>query len=266
MNRDARKELPQAHNKPQGKRWYKKTTAWVVAAVAAGLAASIAGGVTQLLGGGSQRFIEQIEGPVDVVARRLAACPFSYVIPLTSPEEIVAPPSSEFDSVVRDKWAADLGGVDGGNTLVEFVVTGKSGRAVILQDLKVEVVSRNTPLQGTEVHAVCGDALQARYITVNLDKKPPEVEGSADYRFLSDPTIPEKPISFPYKISESDPEVFYVIALTDQCDCTWRIKLLWVAGGESGEIVIDNNGQPFRTTSVVNAPSYVSNFGEPIHK
>jgi len=102
-------------------------------------------------------------------------------------------------------------------------------------------------------------------MTIDLDKKPPTIETAADYRFLSDPTIPEEPVSFPYKVSESDPEVFYVIAFTEQCDCMWRIKLSWVAGGESGERVIDNKGQPFRTTSIANADSYVSNVGEPIH-
>ena len=244
------------------RKWYKRVSVWVIGTVLAAFAAFITGTIVRFLEVGA----EKIGEPMTVVARRVADCPFSYVIPSASPRDIPPPPSIEFDPALRDKWATDLGGVDGGNTLVELAIIGKSGRAVVLQELKVEVLSRNNPLQGTEVHAVCGDALQARYMTVNLDKKPPVIEAAADYRYLSDPSIPEEPIRFPYTTSESDPEVFYVIALTDQCDCTWRIKLRWIADGDSGEKVIDNNGQPFRTTATINAPSYTSNMGEPINK
>lgn len=53
-------------------------------------------------------------------------------------EEVPPPPSIETAPVgARAQWAPQVGGVDGGSTQVEVVVTGATDSAVVLQSLDI---------------------------------------------------------------------------------------------------------------------------------
>jgi hypothetical protein len=54
---------------------------------------------------------------------------------------------------------------------------------------------------------------------------------------------------FPYKVSESDPEVFFVTAHTSGHDVRWYLELDWSSGSRSGTVRIDDHGKPFRTSA-----------------
>jgi hypothetical protein len=75
-------------------------------------------------------------------------------------------------------------------------------------------------------------------------------------------TKDEKPVRFPYKVSQTDPEVFYIAVNTKKCDCTWIAELFWTTRGKNGSTIIDDNGRPFRVTSSGNSASYYSNDGQ----
>jgi len=201
-----------------------------------------------------------------VVAQKVKDCPFSYVVagPL---DEIPPPPSIETAPIgSREQWARRVNGVDGGSTQVEVTVTGATDRAVVLQGLDVEVTARKEPLDAVEVHAVCGDLVPIRYMIVDLDQRPPTITASVDDRSLA-PDASEavnKPVTFPYRVSRSEPEVFSIYAQTRACQCAWRARLRWVSGDESGDYIIDDDEKPFITHGTEGLTSYVSNFGEPL--
>jgi hypothetical protein len=54
---------------------------------------------------------------------------------------------------------------------------------------------------------------------------------------------------FPYEVSKTDPEVYYVTANTESHDVSWYLELDWSSGGQHGTVRIDDNGQPFRTNA-----------------
>jgi hypothetical protein len=56
--------------------------------------------------------------------------------------------------------------------------------------------------------------------------------------------------NFPYRVSNSDPEVFQITADTSNCDCRWRLYLDWTSEGKSGSLTIDTDGQRFRTAAI----------------
>ena len=210
--------------------------------------------------------VDDVGSPLQVESVRAKDCPYIYVVP-GSPATTPIPPSADTASPAdHDAWAFQLGGVDGGFTQVDVTVVGTSDRPVVLRDLRVEIVSRNEPIDGFEAHTVCGDVVEVRFISVDLDQRPPVVTASRDDRNLvgDAPDVPEAPIDFPYTVTRTGVETFSIFAGTSACNCSWRGRLLWSAGDRSGEVVIDDNGRPFQTHFTEGYASYTSTFGDPL--
>lgn len=261
---DAMGQSPGNQSPDPGRKWYTRASTWVAAAVLAGAAAFVSNGVTRLLTAGAER----VGGgdPITVVTRTVSDCPFSYVVP-EPPDAIPPPPSIETAPVgARERWSRRVGGLDGGSTQVEITVTGTKDQAVVLQGLDVEVIARKDPIDGVEVHAVCGDLVTIRYMIVDLDQRPPTITASVDDRSLSPDAseVVDEPVIFPYRVSRSEPEVFSVYAQARRCHCTWRARLRWVSGDRTGESVINDDGKPFVTHGTDGLTRYISNFGEPL--
>ncbi|WP_413470915.1 hypothetical protein [Streptomyces peucetius] len=72
-------------------------------------------------------------------------------------------------------------------------------------------------------------------------------------------TIPA--VSFPYRISATDPKVLLVAGRTVTCDCDWYPELRWSSGGRSGAVRIDDGGRPFRTSALGDGPVYEYDYG-----
>jgi len=144
-------------------------------------------------------------------------------------------------------------------------VHGKSDQQVILQDLRIEIISRDPLVSGFSFSGACGDLFAVRFLDVDLDQVPPVIVGSEDWRNdRADVPVPVKPVEFPYVVSKTDPEVFDLVAHTAECNCTWRAKLKWISDGKTGEITIDDDGMPFRTHAIKDYGHFVSSAGEPL--
>ncbi|MGN9757933.1 helix-turn-helix domain-containing protein [Streptomyces sp. SD31] len=176
-------------------------------------------------------------------------CGHDYV--LATPPEQVPPPPAPQDA---GTWAAAENAVHGGQTMVEIAVQGRTSTAVVLEALRVRVVGRSAPLEGTSyaMDNGCGGALTPRYFDVDLDKDRP-IARPADG---NDTGTPIPAMKLPYRVSAEDPEVLLVDARTESCDCGWYLELDWSSQGRTGTIRIDDHGRPFRTTSVKGLPSY----------
>ncbi|MEU7060378.1 helix-turn-helix transcriptional regulator [Streptomyces sp. NPDC046197] len=166
-------------------------------------------------------------------------CGHDYVIGKEPAQ--VPPPPVEQDAGV---WAATQGAVPGRQTMVQISVQGKSSTAVVLEALRVRIVSRGTPVTGN-VYAMgqgCGGDLTPRDFSVNLDVNRPVAHARA--------------VQFPYRVSAEDPEVLLVTATTETYDCDWYLELDWSSQGRTGTVRIDDHGRPFRTSSIKGLPHY----------
>ncbi|MEV0226832.1 helix-turn-helix transcriptional regulator [Streptomyces sp. NPDC050704] len=157
--------------------------------------------------------------------------------------EQVPPPPGEPDA---RGWVNALGAVAAGQQMLAVTVQGTGKATVVLDDLHVRVVEKSAPLAWNDfaMGVGCGGGVETTSFGVNLDAGRPATSPKAGQR------------DFPYKVSESDPEVFYVFADARAHNVSWYMELDWSSGSESGTVRVDNRGKPFRTSGNVGRPAY----------
>ncbi|NNN35290.1 helix-turn-helix domain-containing protein [Streptomyces sp. S3(2020)] len=157
--------------------------------------------------------------------------------------EQVPPPPAEQDA---RGWVNALGAVSAGQQMLALTVQGTGKATVVLDDLHVRVVEKSAPLDWNDfsMGVGCGGGVDTTAFEVDLDTGRPAVSPGAGQR------------DFPYKVSESDPEVFYVFANARAHTVRWYLELDWSSGDRKGTVRIDDKGQPFRTSGNVGRPAY----------
>jgi hypothetical protein len=155
----------------------------------------------------------------------------------------VPPPPNESDA---RGWVTALGGVAGQEQMLALTVQGTGKATVVLDGLHVRVVGKDVPLAWNDyaMGVGCGGGVETKSFAVDLDAGRPVTTPKAGQR------------DFPYKVSESDPEVFYVFADARAHDVSWYLELDWSSGARSGTVRIDDNGKPFRTSGNAGRPAY----------
>jgi hypothetical protein len=228
----------------------------VVAAVAAVITSYVTGGITAGVDRVRGSFEEE-PAPLGVTVTHSAKRGSAHWIlpgPLASVRSLPLPEGDLGDLDVWDAWAREHGGLDAFNTTAEVYIEGATPNPVLLTGLTVDVVERAPPPRAVHVIPFGGGPVAVRHFQVDLDKSPPEVKS------LPAEFDPIPAIDFPYKVSQSDPEVLYIVAYAPECDCTWRANLEWVYQGKKGTTVIDDAGQPFRTVSPSRSFEYLPKF------
>ncbi|MEU1184309.1 helix-turn-helix transcriptional regulator [Streptomyces sp. NPDC005820] len=168
-------------------------------------------------------------------------CSQHYLID-RKPEQ-VPPPPSEPDA---RGWVTALGGVAAGEQMLALTVQGTGKATVVLDALHVRVVEKSAPLAWNDftMGVGCGGGVRTAAFGVDLDAGRPAPSPQAGQH------------DFPYKVSESDPEVFYVFADARAHNVSWYLELDWSSGDRQGTLRIDDHGNPFRTTGNVGRPAY----------
>ncbi|WP_329335905.1 helix-turn-helix domain-containing protein [Streptomyces sp. NBC_01352] len=176
-------------------------------------------------------------------------CGHDYVI--AKPPAEVPPPPAPQDA---GTWAGTQNAVHGRDTNVRISVQGRTSTAVVLEALRVRVVGRTDPAPGTaySMDQGCGGAVTPRYFDVDLDIDRPIARPVAG----NDTGTPIPAMRLPYRVSAEDPEVLLVTAKTEGCDCRWYLELDWSSQGRTGTVRIDDDGRPFRTSSIKGLPRY----------
>ncbi|MER5634522.1 helix-turn-helix domain-containing protein [Streptomyces nitrosporeus] len=166
------------------------------------------------------------------------------------PNDVVPPPPPQDTRT----WAQRLGGVDGGDMMLEITVQGTSEEAVVLKALHVRVLGRNPALDwgAFSMGDGCGSGVTPQTFEIDLDDGRPRSKPVAGQQ--GDVVVPAK--GFPYRVSSTDVEVFHIDAHVEAHDVTWYLELEWSSGGRSGILRIDDQGRPFRTSSITARPEY----------
>ncbi|MGY6022026.1 helix-turn-helix domain-containing protein [Streptomyces spinosirectus] len=168
-------------------------------------------------------------------------CSQHYLI--DKPPAKVAPPPVAEDATA---WVAAAGAVSAGEQYVTLTVQGSGKETVVLNSLAVRTTGRSAPLAWNDytMGIGCGGGVQTRSFAVDLDAARPATVPRAGQR------------NFPFKVSESDPEVFYVKADASAYDASWYLELNWSSGTRHGTVRIDDHGRPFRTSGSAGRPGY----------
>ncbi len=168
-------------------------------------------------------------------------CSQHYLID-RSPQR-VPPPPAEQDA---PGWVSALGAVSSGEQFVVLTVQGTGAPTVVLEDLRVRVISSDAPLAWSDyaMGVGCGGGVETHAFGVDLDAGRASAVPSQGQR------------DFPFKVSESDPEVFRVRARTAAHDVRWYLELEWSSGSRHGTVRIDDHGKPFRTSGNTGRPGF----------
>ncbi|WP_329336284.1 helix-turn-helix domain-containing protein [Streptomyces sp. NBC_00663] len=191
-------------------------------------------------------------GSSTAVPLTVAAAPYSWESPcsqrylIDKPPGEVPPPPIEQDAAA---WVAATGAVSSGEQYVTLTVQGTGAETVVVKDLTVHMAGKRSPVAWND-YAMgypgvgCGGNVPTRSFTVALDATRPAVVPEAGHR------------DFPFKVSESDPEVYYIRADASAYDVSWYLELDWSSGSRSGTLRIDDGGKPFRTSGNNGRPAY----------
>ncbi|MFF7097868.1 helix-turn-helix domain-containing protein [Streptomyces rubradiris] len=179
----------------------------------------------------------------------LSPCSQHYLI--DRPPTAVGPPPTEQQAPA---WVAVNKAVSAGEQFITFTVQGTGNQTVVLERLSVHMAGKRAPLAWND-YAMgypgvgCGGGVPTHSFTVSLDamRPSPVPEAGSD--------------NFPFKVSQSDPEVFYVMADASAYDVSWFLELTWSSGGRHGTLVIDDAGHPFRTSGNNSRPAYAFPLG-----
>jgi len=177
----------------------------------------------------------------------LSNCPGgNYVFPADF-EMNALPPFGQLDA----EWAYEHGGYSASGGPIQVVIQGKSDSTVVLLGMSVHVTAR-MPIGDVAAVRKCVGAgdLYPRYFIVNLDESdhPTAKPVAGDGGIPGDGGDPA--VSFPYRVSRSEPEVFWLIPTTSSCKCSWRATINWISGDTTGEVVVDFDGEPLRVAAV----------------
>ncbi|MFG2973214.1 helix-turn-helix domain-containing protein [Streptomyces sp. NPDC048331] len=217
------------------------------AAPAAGGGGESGGGTTGTSGTGGGGADTAAGAPVKVTVRPHtweAPCGQHYLI--DKPPAQVGPPPVERDAPA---WVAAAGAVPAGEQYVTLTLQGSGKDTVVLDGLTVRTVAKRAPLPWND-YAMgypgvgCGAGVPTRSFDVSLDSARPAV-------------VPmEGQSGFPFSVSESQPEVFHILAAASAHDVSWYLELSWSSGSRHGTLAIDHNGRPFRTSGRDGRPGY----------
>ncbi|MFJ8741505.1 helix-turn-helix domain-containing protein [Embleya sp. NPDC127516] len=169
--------------------------------------------------------------------------PCSQHFLVDSAPEQVGPPANERDA---PRWASAYGAVSSNEQKIALTIQGRGQDTVVLEALHLRVVGKSAPLAWNDysMGVGCGGGVETKSFDIDLDKGSPVItakNGQGD---------------FPYKVSASDPEVFYVTVHTKAHDVRWDLTLDWSSGDRRGTEHIDNKGTPFRTSADAGRPGY----------
>lgn len=221
------------------------------AALAAIAVAALGWGVTRLLDSGADAIDQAplVTAFVETdLGRIFAGAPewqtYDFVAPLRA-SALRTPPGR-----CREwrAWALDQGGVDADQTDAYAYLQGTPGTAVIIDDIEIEVVRRERPMRGTSGHCPAGGAAGSpRLIDVDLDEDPPVVR----YAEPGDDAPTRRRLSF--TLDGTETESFILRGHTTTCYCAWRARMKMVVDGRRTDVVLEDDGEPFRTSASRNA-------------
>ncbi|MFM9588648.1 helix-turn-helix domain-containing protein [Streptomyces scabiei] len=169
------------------------------------------------------------------------------------PPAEVGPPPLEQDA---GAWVSSAGAVSSGEQFLTLTLQGSGKETVVVRSLTVRTVDKRSPLAWND-YAMgypgvgCGAGVPTRSFTIALDGARPDVKPKSGSR------------NFPYSVSESDPETYYITADASAYYVSWYLELKWSSGSRSGTLVVDDDGRPFRTSGNNGRPAYEYPLGGP---
>ncbi len=155
------------------------------------------------------------------------------------------PPDAELDA----QWVYEHNGATS-DRVMSLAIQGKTEDAVMLHRLRVvDLRAQDPPTDVADIFP-CGrirrEVVPVRYFEVDLRDPAQVVPRPAP---APDPQTGkvEPAKTFPFQVSNTNPEFFVLVVSGQACFCDWRLALDWTSGGRSGTITVDHGFGKIRT-------------------
>jgi hypothetical protein len=179
------------------------------------------------------------------------AHPFApyFVVPSSSAQSPTALSEADTTRLVEgDEWALENRGVAGSPQVVRVELRGKSEEPVIVEAIRVDVVSASDPVSGWFVaNPGCG-VEPVRVVNVDLDASPPDVTYFAETGELVE--------SLALRVTRTDPEILEFHASTARSAVDWTAEVLFSGPDGADSVQIDDGGDPFHVTTETASEGY----------
>jgi hypothetical protein len=158
-------------------------------------------------------------------------------------------------AVFTDDWYVQHGAMPASGYYVPITLQGSGTHTVVITDVQVQVSSRKPAFVGSILVFIGGCGGSDSYtFAANLDTSPVVVKAIDARRGNGKHTAA---VQLPHTLSESQPEVWYLQAITRNCACEWEAKIAWTSDGESGTTTVTDRGKPFQTVALTRARTYL---------
>ncbi|MER5640649.1 hypothetical protein ABT095_27340 [Kitasatospora sp. NPDC002227] len=144
-----------------------------------------------------------------------------------------------------------------GPAAVDVSVQSSSQEAVLLTGLQIHPLHRD-PLPTTGIlikTGGCGVGQAARPFRTTLDRPDAPIYAQPDPG--GPDASPHPPVTFPFKVLPSEPEVFRLTTDDTVCFCTYSIEVDWTVAGKNGRTVLDDSGAGYPASAAApGLPAY----------
>lgn len=139
---------------------------------------------------------------------------------------------------------------------VELVVTGNHDSAVVIREVKAEVLEREAPLAGTLFYGPPEGLENVIDLGLDLDASESVAnrvnEDIIESGEQAEPFFAEKFVT----LKRGESTRFRIVAYTRECYCEWEIVIDAVVDGANESFTVRDESGPFRTTAF--APTYAT--------
>jgi hypothetical protein len=142
--------------------------------------------------------------------------------------------------------AKGAGAVDVGRSLYNAVLEGRTHRDVAITDMRAKILKRTSPLTGAEISCQSAGALDAIGVGFNLDEPDPRARKIND--FFSDLGALYFGGGNVVTLRKAEVQPVQIAGFVSRDYVEWEIHARAVIDGKEEELIIDNNGEPFRLT------------------
>jgi hypothetical protein len=243
------------------------------AAVGLGFAGALGAGTYAVIEhateSGTKKVFSSRSAPISVRVARVgsffAAHPYApyFVIP----DDRVRGPSSLTPAEMKRRahmndfrdvsWDQAHGGVAGSPQVIRLELRGKSDEPVTVTNIRVNIVSRTSPIKGWYIASPACGADVVRVANIDLDRPAHPVvytNGSAIAKRLA------------LFVTRTDSEQIELQASTRRSTVAWKAVVFYSGPDGDGTAPVDDSGKPFRVTSEIGSRGYrpdFTNFEQP---
>jgi hypothetical protein len=142
--------------------------------------------------------------------------------------------------------AKGAGAVDVGRALYNAVLEGRTHRDVAITDMRAKILKRTAPLTGAEISCQSAGSLDAIGVGFNLDEPDPRARKVTD--LFSDLGALYFGGGNVVTLRKAEVQPVQIVGFASRDYVEWEIHARAVIDGKEEELIINNNGEPFRLT------------------